>query len=516
MLQIGEREYLFSQVSFNLAPQELVKLIVERGEGELDSNGAVVCRTGKFTGRSPNDRLIVKDDANSANVCWGDINIPCDAQLFQNLSNKLISQLQNKQVFVQECSACSDPECRFNIRVISATAYHALFVDNMFLRFRERPAEAKPSSTQFVPDITIIVDPYFLANPAKDGVKNENFVLLDIQRRIICVGGTGYTGEVKKGVFSLLNYLLPLQHNTLGMHCGANIGANKDVALFFGLSGTGKTTLSSDPKRCLIGDDEHGWNENGIFNMEGGCYAKVINLNQKNEPMIWNSIRSGALLENVKFISGTNQVDYTDTSITPNTRVSYPIHHIENYYTETSAPHPQNIFFLSCDAFGVLPPLALLNEEQTAYYFLCGYTAKVAGTEQGVNQPTAALSTCFGAPFLPLRAKVYTQMLKDRINIAKTKVWLVNTGWSGGPYGVGERMPLKYTRGLIDAVLNNQLKEEDFAPHPLFDFAVPQECPPIPTSILNPQDTWQDKEAYWTQAQKIKRQMDEFVAKNTD
>ena len=510
---INGKQYNFARAWHNLLPSDLAQQMVARGEGKLTDSGAIACRTGSFTGRSPQDRVIVKDASTENTIDWGDINIPSTNEVFNPLADKLISQLQEKEVFIKDCYACSAPECRLNIRVISSTAYHSLFADNMFLRLRDEPDATEQQDTRNIsPDVTIIVDPSFKADAQVDGTRSPNFVIMNIAAGVICIGGTGYTGEVKKGVFSLLNYLLPQRHQTLGMHCGANIGKDGKVALFFGLSGTGKTTLSSDPKRQLIGDDEHGWSEQGIFNMEGGCYAKVINLSHENEPLIWDAIKPGALLENVSFCKDSNKVDYSVSAITENTRVSYPLSHIDNFYSKERAPHPSDIFFLSCDSFGILPPLASLTEEQAAFYFLCGYTAKIAGTEQGITEPKAALSVCFGAPFMPLPPLVYANMMQEKTRKYGVKIWLVNTGWSGGGYGEGSRMPLKYTRALIDAVLEKKLPQDKFASHPVFDFAVPQECPEVPSEILNPQDTWQDKEAYFKKAKELKQQLEDFVS----
>lgn len=510
-LIINEKQYSFPRAWLNLSPAALGKAMLERNEGQLASCGAMVCRTGKFTGRSPQDRIIVKDEKSHNIIDWGDTNIPCESAVFNSLANKLITGLQDKEVFVKDCYVCSATQFNFNIKVISSTAYHSLFADNMFLRARDNLKINTGAKSQA--DITIIVDPFFNAVPKKDGTRSSNFAMLDLTKKIICIGGSGYTGEVKKAVFSMLNYLLPHYHQTLGMHCGANIGNDNKVALFFGLSGTGKTTLSSDPKRQLIGDDEHGWSNDGVFNMEGGCYAKVINLSRQEEPLIWDAIKPGALLENVLFYENSNKVDYSANSITENTRVSYPLQHINNFYHKDIAPHPSNIFFLSCDSFGILPPLSYLSEEEAAFYFLCGYTAKIAGTEQGITEPKAVMSVCFGAPFMPLPPKLYANMMKDKAYKHKTKVWLVNTGWNGGEYGEGSRISIKHTRALIDAVLEDKLNPSSFLPHPIFGFAVPQECPKVPKEILNPQDTWLDKDSYFKKGSKLKQQMTDFVAK---
>ena len=498
-LFIKGKEYSFARVWHNLPAQELARHIAQRGEGSLTSKGVAVCGTGQFTGRSPRDRFIVRDETTRNIIDWGKINQPITTEKFTSLTERMIESWQRRRIYVRDVLACSRADYSLKVRVVSTTAYHNLFARNMFL-----PVAA---AADFIPDITVLVDPHFEADPRKDQTRSKRFIILNIAAGLLCIGGTGYTGEVKKGIFTLFNYLLPHHHSVLSMHCGANMKKDGASALFFGLSGTGKTTLSSDPHRLLIGDDEHGWDHQGIFNLEGGCYAKVINLEEEKEPLIWNAIRPGALLENT--ILNQNEVDYTDASITENTRVSYPLEHIENRAREPMAPHPRDIFFLSCDAFGVLPPLSLLTEEQAILYFLCGYTARIAGTEQGIKEPAAVFSSCFGSPFLPLPPHIYAAMLKEKIARHRARVWLVNTGWTGGPYGVGKRISLQHTRSLLRAALEDKIHLDSMKKHSLFNLAMPSFCPEVPQELLNPSDSWNDKSSYERQARKLKEMLDE-------
>jgi len=489
-------ELIYGQASplfHNLSADALVRHAVENGEGVIADNGALVCRTGKFTGRTPQDRYVVKDAQTELTVDWGEVNQPVSTEVFDRLLAKIVSFVKEKPLYVRDAYVCADPAYRMNIRVINTLAYHNLFCHNMFMRPEEEPAG-------FEPDFHIICVPEFEADPATDGVRNRNFVILNLTERIVLIGGTAYTGEMKKSVFSALNYLLPTQQHALPMHCSANVGEAGDTALFFGLSGTGKTTLSTDPARRLIGDDEHGWDNNGVFNFEGGCYAKVINLSAENEPDIFNAIRSGAIVENVVFHPDTHSINFVNRSLTENTRVSYPIYHIDNVQPGLRGDLPKNIFFLSADAFGVLPPIARLNTQQAMYHFLSGYTAKVAGTEAGVSEPKAVFSACFGAPFLPLHPGVYARMLGDKLRENKINVWLVNTGWIGGDYHSGNRISLPYTRALIRAALNGDLDKVAYLPHPIFGFDMPSQCTDVPTSMLNPANMWADARAYDCQA----------------
>ncbi|GAA4294403.1 phosphoenolpyruvate carboxykinase (ATP) [Aestuariibaculum suncheonense] len=489
-----------ADVRYQLTPDELHQIAIEKGQAVEASSGALAVNTGEFTGRSPKDRFIVKDDVTRDRVWWGDINIPFDADKFDALYNKVTNYLSNKEVFVRDSYACADEHYKLNIRVINEYPWSNQFAYNMFLR----PTEEE--LVGFDPEWTIVNAPGFMANPEEDGTRQHNFAILNFTRKIALIGGTGYTGEIKKGIFSALNFILPVFKNTLPMHCSANIGEDGDTAIFFGLSGTGKTTLSTDPNRSLIGDDEHGWTaENTVFNFEGGCYAKVINLSRENEPEIYDAIKKGAILENV-ILDADKNVIFEDTSITQNTRVSYPLNHIENIQVPSIGKNPKNIFFLTADAFGVLPPISKLTPAQAAYHFISGYTAKVAGTEAGVVEPVPSFSACFGAPFMPLHPAKYAEMLSAKMTESGVNVWLVNTGWTGGPYGVGTRMKLKYTRAMINAVLNGDLglyNYDNYHIHSVFGVAQPRECPGVPSSVLSPRATWNDDEKYYTTAFKL-------------
>ncbi|MDG2356774.1 MAG: phosphoenolpyruvate carboxykinase (ATP) [Polaribacter sp.] len=489
-----------SKIKYQLSLEQLHNETIVRDQGKETSLGAVAINTGEFTGRSPNDRFIVKDIVTKNEVWWSDINLPFDPQKFENLYEKVVKYLSNKEVFVRDAMVCADENYKVKIRVVNEYPWSNMFAFNMFLR----PTEDE--LTNFTPEWTIVNAPGFMAVPLEDGTRQHNFSILNFTKKIALIGGTGYTGEMKKGIFSALNFILPVYKNTLPMHCSANVGKAGDTAIFFGLSGTGKTTLSTDSNRSLIGDDEHGWTaENTIFNFEGGCYAKVIDLSKDKEPEIYAAIKKGALLENV-LIGDNGIVDFADTSITENTRVSYPIYHIDNVQEPSIGKNPKNIFFLTADAFGVLPPISKLTPAQAAYHFISGYTAKVAGTEAGVTEPTPSFSACFGAPFMPLHPTRYAQMLSKKMKEAGVNVWLVNTGWSGGQYGVGKRMPLKYTRAMINAVLNGDLKDytyENYHIHSVFGVAQPRKCPGVPTSVLSPRFTWNDDEAYYKTAFKL-------------
>ncbi|MBU2950738.1 phosphoenolpyruvate carboxykinase (ATP) [Tamlana agarivorans] len=489
-----------AKIHYQLTPEALQAIAIEKGQGVEVSSGALAVNTGEFTGRSPKDRFIVKDDITKDRIWWGNVNIAFEPEKFDKLYNKVTKYLSDKEVYVRDSYACADENYKLNIRVINEYPWSNQFAYNMFLR----PTEAELS--HFNPEWTIVNAPGFMANPDEDGTRQHNFAILDFTKKIALIGGTGYTGEIKKGIFSALNFILPVFKETMPMHCSANVGEDGDTAVFFGLSGTGKTTLSTDPDRSLIGDDEHGWTkENKIFNFEGGCYAKVINLSRDQEPEIFDAIKKGAILENV-VLDDQGVVDFTDTSITQNTRVSYPIDHIENIQVPSIGRNPKNIFFLTADAFGVLPPISKLTPSQAAYHFISGYTAKVAGTEAGVVEPVPSFSACFGAPFMPLHPAKYAEMLSQKMTDAGVNVWLVNTGWTGGPYGVGTRMKLKYTRAMINAVLNGDLglyNYDDYHIHSVFGVAQPRSCPGVPTEVLSPRSTWNDDEAYYTTAFKL-------------
>jgi len=479
-------------VHLNLTPAELVEHALRNGEGHLTDTGALMADTGQFTGRSPKDRFVVKDANTEDSVWWGDINIPFDADKFDHLHQKMVAYLADKELYVREAYAGANPDYQLKLRIVNEHAWHNLFCYNMFLR----PAEG--ADTAWSPDFSIICAPGFEADPAVDGTRQANFAILNFTKKMILIGGTGYAGEMKKGIFGVLNYLLPHEMSTLPMHCSANVGEAGDTAIFFGLSGTGKTTLSADPNRGLIGDDEHGWTPAaGIFNFEGGCYAKVIDLSREKEPQIWDAIRFGSIVENTRFVPGTHTVDYANKSVTENTRTAYPINFINNAIEPSVADAPKNIFFLTADAFGVLPPISKLDKSHAMYLFMSGYTAKVAGTEMGVTEPQTTFSACFGAVFLPLHPTKYAEMLGKKMDEnPNINVWLINTGWTGGSYGTGHRMKLNYTRGMITAALNGQLDQVKFTKHPIFGVAVPGAVPGVPTEILDPRNTWRDKEAY--------------------
>ncbi|MEM7160932.1 MAG: phosphoenolpyruvate carboxykinase (ATP) [Bacteroidota bacterium] len=490
------------KLNWNLLPEELIEKTVCEGQGKLASNGALCINTGEFTGRSPKDRFIVKDEITADNVWWGDINKPFDSAKFDQLDQKICDYLEGKEIFVKDAAACANDQYQLKVRVVSEYPWSSMFADNMFLRFRGQELE------NFSPDWHVICAPGFMANPEVDGTRQHNFAIVNFSKKKIIIGGTGYTGEIKKGIFSVLNFVLPFERNVLSMHCSANVGIQGDTAIFFGLSGTGKTTLSSDPNRKLIGDDEHGWAGNKVFNFEGGCYAKTIDLTREQEPQIFDAIKHGAILENIGFKQGTMDPDYSDVSITQNTRVSYPIHHIDNIMVPSQGENPRNIFFLTCDAFGVLPPISKLTKAQAMYHFISGYTAKVAGTEAGITEPVTAFSACFGAPFLPLHPTKYAEMLGEKMDEHGVAVWLVNTGWSGGPYGIGSRLKLSWTRSMITAALEGHLNKVQYQNHEIFGLAMPVECPNVPAEILNPKNTWTNKEDYDKKANDL---ADKFV-----
>jgi len=475
---------------WNLTPSELIEDSIILGEGVLTDTGALAIETGKFTGRSPKDRFIVKDSKTKDHVWWGDINIPFSAEKFDSLYDKMKTYMENIDLYVRDSYACADANYRMNIRVVTELPWSNMFAYNMFLR----PTQEELKS--FNPEWHIVCLPNFMADPELDGTRQSNFAVLNFTKKMIIIGGTGYTGEIKKGIFSALNFILPHEKNVLSMHCSANVGKDGDTAIFFGLSGTGKTTLSSDENRRLIGDDEHGWSNNSIFNFEGGCYAKTIDLSKEKEPQIYDAIKYGAILENIGFHENSSTPDYEDSSITENTRVSYPINHIDNIMVPSTASDPKNIFFLTADAFGVLPPISKLSVDQAMYHFMSGYTAKVAGTEVGITEPTTTFSAGFGAAFLPLHPVAYAELLGDKLRSANVNVWLVNTGWTGGSYGVGSRMKLSYTRAMITAALNGDLNDVSFEKLPIFEIEFPKTCPGVPSELLNPRDTWSDKTKY--------------------
>jgi phosphoenolpyruvate carboxykinase (ATP) len=491
-------------VHWNLSTPVLYEEAIRRGEGLIAVDGPLVCRTGQHTGRSPNDKFVVRETVSDRHVQWGNVNRPIDEAAFDALHRDMMAYLQDKELYVLDAWAGADPAYRLPIRVVNEFAWHNLFARNMFI-----PEDDAAKQADHRPEFTVIDAPNFKADPARHGSRSDVFVFVHFGRKMVLIGGTSYAGEIKKSIFTVLNYTLPLK-GVLSMHCSANVGKEGDTALFFGLSGTGKTTLSSDPHRQLIGDDEHGWSDRGVFNFEGGCYAKVIKLSAEAEPQIYGTTRRfGTLLENVVIDPKTRQLNLDDASYTENTRGSYPITFIENSVPSGQAGHPSNIVMLTADAYGVLPPIARLTPDGAMYHFLSGYTARVAGTEKGVTEPKATFSTCFGAPFLPLNPNVYAKMLGEKIARHRAHVWLVNTGWTGGPYGVGSRMKISHTRAMITAALGGQLEKARYQRHEIFNLDLPTSCPGVPSEVLDPRSTWKDAAAYDEQARKLAKMFSE-------
>jgi phosphoenolpyruvate carboxykinase (ATP) len=497
-------------VTWNAPVPALYEEAIRRRECVLAEHGAMVVSTGAHTGRSPQDKYIVDEETSRDRIWWGPVNRPMSPEAFASLHRRIIEHFRGRDVFVQDCVVGADHRYRLPIRVVTSTAWHSLFARTMFVPQRQEELASH------VPEFTVLHAPDCLAIPEHDGTRSETFIVINFARRLVLIGGTAYAGEIKKAVFSVLNYLLPL-NGVLSMHCSASAGPEDDVAIFFGLSGTGKTTLSSDRSRRLIGDDEHGWTDQGVFNFEGGCYAKVIRLSAEAEPEIYQAVqRFGAILENVTLEPRTRVIDFNDDSRTENTRAAYPLTYIDHADPRGIGQHPRHIFMLTADAFGVLPPLARLTHEQAMYHFLSGYTAKVAGTERGVSEPAATFSACFGAPFLTLPPHVYARMLGERMAAHRAQVWLVNTGWTGGPYGVGHRMPIAVTRAMIRAVLSGALDDVPTERDPVFGFAVPVVCPGVPSDLLRPRATWPDPVAYDRQAARLAamfaENFDQFVS----
>ena len=490
--RVGINEHGIGQhgdLYWNLPAPQLYEHAIRNGEAKLAANGAMVCTTGPHTGRSPNDKFLVDEETTTKDIWWGKFNRSITPAQFDQLHQRVVKHYQTKDLYVRDMFAGADESSRLSIRVITETAWHNLFASQLFIR-------PQPGSTgDHRPEFTILNAPTCHADPATDGTNSEAFIVISFQKKLVLIGGTAYAGEIKKSVFTIMNYLLP-KAGVLSMHCSANIGTDGDTALFFGLSGTGKTTLSADPNRRLIGDDEHGWGLDGVFNIEGGCYAKCINLSHASEPQIYNAIRFGAVLENVVMDEASRAIDYDSAELTENTRVAYPLEYIEGAVIPSVGGHPKNIIFLTCDAFGVLPPVARLNPEQAMYHFMSGYTAKVAGTEKGVTEPQATFSACFGAPFLPLPPAVYADMLGQRIADHGVRCWLVNTGWTGGGYGVGKRIDLRVTRSIVSAVLSGELDEASMAADAVFGIDVPKSCPDVPADLLTPRNTWGDPSQY--------------------
>jgi phosphoenolpyruvate carboxykinase (ATP) len=476
------------EVHWNSGTAQLLECAIRRGEGELAANGALVVKTGQFTGRSPKDKYIVREPGTESKVHWGPVNQPMSSESFDRLYARAVRFLENKEVFVQDCFGGADPQYFLPVRVITQRAWHALFGRQLFIR--------KTDDAAHEPEFTMIYVPEFRAIPEQDGTRSETCIAINFARKIVLIAGTEYAGEMKKSVFTILNHLLP-DRDVMPMHCSANVSADGNVALFFGLSGTGKTTLSADPTRNLIGDDEHGWSGAGVFNFEGGCYAKCIRLSQQHEPQIWNAIRFGAVLENVVIDPESRVPDYDSDALTENTRAAYPVDFIGNAMIPGVGGHPKKILFLAADAFGVLPPISRLTPEQAMFHFLSGYTAKLAGTERGLGaEPQPEFSACFGEPFLPRHAKIYAEMLGERIRKHGVTVWLVNTGWVGGPYGVGRRMSLPYTRAMVNAAIEGKLDHVATEPHPVFGVHVPKSCADVPVELLDARGLWEDKAAY--------------------
>jgi phosphoenolpyruvate carboxykinase (ATP) len=495
-----------ARVYWNLNAPELFEEIARRSEGVFSNHGAMIVDTGEHTGRAAKDKAIVREPGSEDKVFWGDVNKDFPQEKFNALKERMMAHAKGRELFVQDTFVGADPNYRLPIRVVNELAWHSLFARTMFIT---DPTATDPGK----PEFTIINFPSFQADPQRDGTRSKTFILMDFSQRLVLIGGTSYAGETKKSAFTIMNYLLP-QRDVMSMHCSANIGAEGDVAIFFGLSGTGKTTLSADPERRLIGDDEHGWSDDGVFNFEGGCYAKVIKLSAEAEPDIYRTTEMfGTILENVVYDPMTRQIDLDDAGKTENTRASYPLTSINNIVPEGRAGHPRNIIMLTADAFGVLPPVARLSPEQAMYHFLSGYTAKVAGTERGITEPQATFSTCFGAPFMVLHPGVYADLLGKHMAQHNAACWLVNTGWSGGPYGVGQRMKIKYTRAMIRAILNGSLAQTETKPDPIFGVNVPVSCPDVPSEVLQPRHTWADKEAYDRQAADLARRFNENFKK---
>ncbi|WP_425335389.1 phosphoenolpyruvate carboxykinase (ATP) [Salipaludibacillus daqingensis] len=491
----------------DLSVAQLIEKGLERGEGILTSTGAFRATTGKYTGRSPNDKFIVEELSTKDKICWGTVNKGVTTEVFENLYDKVLTYLSERdELFVRHGFAGADKQYQLPIRIVNEYAWHNLFVRQLFIRPNENEL------TSLLPEFTIVSAPGFKANPEVDGTNSEAFVIVSFDKKTVLIGGTEYAGEMKKSIFSIINYLLPEQ-DILTMHCSSNVGEEGDVALFFGLSGTGKTTLSADPYRALLGDDEHAWSPNGVFNIEGGCYAKCIKLTEETEPEIYRAIRFGSVLENVVVDDTTREADYFASDFTENTRVAYPLTSIPSSLEPSIAGHPNAIIFLTADASGVLPPISKLTPEQAMYHFLSGYTSKLAGTERGITSPKSAFSSCFGEPFLPLPPARYAEMLKDKMLEHNTDVYLVNTGWSGGPYGVGSRMSLPYTRAIIRAALKGELDNVEMTTDPIFGLHSPLQCPGVPDEVLQPKSTWTDKDAYDKEARALAEKFKENFKK---
>jgi phosphoenolpyruvate carboxykinase (ATP) len=497
MVQFAEMEIEIGRVHHNLSVPSLVELIISRKEGVLSSTGALSVKTGKFTGRSPEDKYIVDDEVTHDTVDWGKVNHPISEENFDRIFRRMKKHVEDKEFFIFDGFVGADPENRLPIRTINNRAWHNLFARQLFIR----PSQEELKN--YEPEFTLLSCDDFATIPEEEGTRSQTFIIINFKKKIVLIGSTSYAGEIKKAIFSIMNYILP-RKGVFPMHCSANVGADGDTALFFGLSGTGKTTLSADPERRLVGDDEHGWSDNGIFNFEGGCYAKCINLKKEEEPQIWNAIRFGSVMENVVMRGdGSREPDFDDGSLTENTRVAYPLDYIDNAVIPSVAGHPQGIVFLTADAFGVMPPIAKLTKEGAMYHFMSGYTSKLAGTERGITEPKETFSHCFGAPFMPLHASQYAKMLGKKITEHGTRVYLINTGWTGGPYGVGKRMNLTYTRAMVTAALNGEINKVPVKHHDIFNLDMPTSCPGVPDDVLDPRNTWSDKDRYDAAAKRL-------------
>ena len=497
MVQFAEMEIEIGRVHHNLSVPSLVELIISRKEGVLSSTGALSVKTGKFTGRSPDDKYIVDDEVTHDTVDWGKVNHPISEENFDRIFRRMKKHVEDKEFFIFDGFVGADPENRLPIRTINNRAWHNLFARQLFIR----PSQEELKNHE--PEFTLLSCDDFATIPEEEGTRSKTFIIINFKKKIVLIGSTSYAGEIKKAIFSIMNYILP-RKSVFPMHCSANVDADGDTALFFGLSGTGKTTLSADPERRLIGDDEHGWSDNGIFNFEGGCYAKCINLKKEEEPQIWNAIRFGSVMENVVMRGdGSREPDFDDGSLTENTRVAYPLDYIDNAVIPSVAGHPQLIVFLTADAFGVMPPIAKLTKEGAMYHFMSGYTSKLAGTERGITEPKETFSHCFGAPFMPLHASQYAKMLGKKITEHGTRVYLINTGWTGGPYGVGKRMNLTYTRAMVTAALNGEIDKVPVKHHDIFNLDMPTSCPGVPDDVLDPRNTWSDKDKYDAAAKRL-------------
>lgn len=496
MIELAVQDIKLPRAHRNLPVPALVETILERNEGVLSSTGALSVRTGKFTGRSPDDKFIVDDAITHGAVDWGKVNRPISEENFEKIYARMKRHIEDKELFVFDGYVGADPETRLPVRVINNRAWHNLFARQIFIRPSAEELE------NFEPEFTLISADDFAANPATDGTRTETFIIINFTKKIVLIGSTSYAGEIKKAMFSIMNFLLP-RKGIFPMHCSANVGKAGDVALFFGLSGTGKTTLSADPERRLVGDDEHGWSDRGVFNFEGGCYAKCINLKKEHEPQIWNAIKFGSLMENVVIENGRREPDFNDGSLTENTRVVYPLDFIDGAIIPSVAGHPKVIIFLTADAFGVMPPIAKLTKEGAMYHFMSGYTSKLAGTERGITEPKETFSQCFGGPFMPMHAQQYAKLLGKKMDEHGTRVYLINTGWTGGPYGIGKRMNLPYTRAMVTAALSGAIDRAPSRHHDIFNLDMPTSCPGVPDEILDPRNTWNDKDRYDAAARRL-------------